>query len=68
MYTSNRIPHDSGLYHEHVFHGDTVVAQILSDPSRCYRYVINGHRVSAGYRTVGEAKAALFPVLDGIYG
>jgi len=68
MYTSNRIPHHSGMYHEHIFFNDQVVAQILSDTHKDYWFVINGNLVSAGYATVSDAKAALFPELALIYG
>jgi hypothetical protein len=68
MYSSNRIPHHSGMYHEQIFHDNQVVAQILSDTDTSYWYVINGQTVSAGFPTVADAKAALFPELLAMYG
>jgi hypothetical protein len=68
MYTSNRIPHYSGMYHEQIFHDNQVVAQILSDTDTTYWYVINGQTVMAGFPTVADTKAALFPVLEDMYG
>jgi hypothetical protein len=56
------------MYHEHIFFNDQVVAQILSDTHKDYWFVINGNLVSAGYATVSDAKAALFPELALIYG
>ena len=67
MYTSNRIPHYSGMYHEQIFYDNQVVAQILSDTDSSFWYVINGQTVSAGFRTVSDAKAALFPELEAMY-
>lgn len=68
MFTTNRIPHNSGMYHEQIFHHDTVVAQILSDDTKSFWYVINGREVVSPFPTVSAAKASLFPELDRLYG
>lgn len=68
LFTANRIPHHSGLYHERIYYDNQVVAQILSDEHRGYWYVINGDKVSDGFDSVCAAKAALFPELDEMYG
>ena len=68
MFTTNRIPHNSGMYHEQIYHHNTVVAQILSDDAKHFWYVINGKRAVCSFPTVSAAKASLFPELDLLYG
>jgi hypothetical protein len=68
MFTSNRIPHDSGMYHEHIFHDNQVVAQVLSNGDSTYWYVLSDNQaISRGYKTVADAKDMLFRVLEHRY-
>lgn len=68
MFTSNRIPHDSGLYHEHIFYNDKIVAQVLSEEDGSFWYVLtHNNSLSRGYKTVADAKKLLFISLDCIY-
>jgi len=68
MFTSNRIPHDSGMYHEHIYHDNQVVAQVLSDKDNTYWFVLtDNHAISRGYKTVADAKKLLFLALDRRY-
>lgn len=68
MFTSNRIPHDSGLYHEHIFHNNKIVAQLLSEEDGSFWYVLtHNNSLSRGYKTVADAKKPLFLSLDRIY-
>ena len=64
MYTSNRIPHDSDLYHEQIFKNDQMVAQVMSEDDGTYWWVRNKNwSISRGFKTVADAKASLFPFL-----
>lgn len=56
------------MYHEQIYHHNTVVAQILSDDAKHFWYVINGKRAVCSFPTVSAAKASLFPELDLLYG
>jgi hypothetical protein len=57
MYTSNRIPHTSGLYHEQIFRDNQFVAQVLSEDDGSFWFVLaHNHSISRGYKTVAEAK------------
>lgn len=68
MFTSNRIPHDSGMYHEHIFYDNQVVAQVLSEKDGSYWWVLtHNHSISRGYKTVAAAKKPLFAVLSHFY-
>jgi len=67
MYTSNRIPHDSGLYHEQIFKDNQFVAQVLSEEDGSFWFVLaHNHSISRGYKTVVDAKKLLFLSLDRI--
>jgi len=67
MFTSNRIPHVSGMYHEHIFHDNQVVAQVLSESDHFWFVLTHDHSVSNGYQSVADAKQELFRRLDRIY-
>ena len=68
MFTSNRIHHDSALYHEHIFFNDTLVAQVMSEENGTYWFVLTrNNSLSRGYKTVADAKKLLFMSLDCIY-
>jgi hypothetical protein len=62
FFSSNRINHDCGMYHEQIFCGDDLVAFVRSDPSDgTYWWAINGgSAISRGYKTVADCKAELF--------
>ena len=62
FFTSNRINHDCGMYHEQVFYGDDLVAFVRSDLSDgTYWWAINGgSAISRGHKTVADCKAELF--------
>ena len=62
FFTSNRVPHDSGMYHEEIFYGDDLVAFVRSDPSNgTYWWSINGgSAISRGYKSVADCKENLF--------
>jgi hypothetical protein len=65
MLTSNRIPHNSGLYHEQIFDNNKLVAQLLSESNGTYWWVITANQaISRGYQTVSDAKKILFSVLE----
>jgi hypothetical protein len=68
MFTSNRIPHDSGLYHEEIYFDNEVVAKVLSEEDGTYWWIIlKNCSISKGYKTVADAKKLLFISLDRIY-
>ena len=62
FFTSNRINHDCGMYHEQIFYGDDLVAFVRSDLSDgTYWWAINGgSAISRGHKTVADCKAELF--------
>ena len=62
FFTSNRINHDCGMYHEQIFHGDDLVAFVRSDISDgTYWWAINGgSAISRGHKTVADCKTELF--------
>ena len=62
FFSSNRINHDCGMYHEQVFYGDDLVAFVRSDLSDgTYWWAINGgSAISRGHKTVADCKAELF--------
>lgn len=68
MFTSERIPHDSGMYHERIYWNDELVAKVMSDPKDSSYWWIkeNNQSISRGYKTVADAKKTLFMVLEGV--
>jgi hypothetical protein len=56
------------MYHEHIYHDNQVVAQVLSDKDNTYWFVLtDNHAISRGYKTVADAKKLLFLALDRRY-
>jgi hypothetical protein len=66
MYYSERIPHDSGLYHEYIYRDNEypAVAQILSENDSYWWIIQSNQSISRGYKSVADAKSMLFAVLD----
>ena len=67
MYTSNRIPHDCGLYHEWIYKDDKVVAKVMSEGDTYWWILTHNHSISRGYKTVAQAKELLFLSLDRLF-
>jgi len=66
VFTSNRIPHNSGLYHEVIYYGDDVAGFVMSHPddNNQYWWAINGgSAISRGFTSVADCKEDLFRVL-----
>jgi hypothetical protein len=58
FFSSNRINHDCGMYHEQIFYGDDLVAFVRSDLSDgTYWWAINGgSAISRGQKQSQTAK------------
>lgn len=64
FFSSNRIPHDSGLYHEVIYYGDDIVGYVMSDDTGKYWWAINGgSAIQRGFDTVADCKEDLFRIL-----
>lgn len=64
MFTSTRIPHDSGLYHEVVYFNDDVAGYVMSDDKGEYWWAINGgSAIQRGFKSVADCKEDLIRVL-----
>lgn len=64
MFTSERIPHDSGLYHERIYWNDDVVAKVMSNESKGTFWYVTFGSVKDGFKTVADTKLELFKVLS----
>lgn len=65
FFTSNRIPHDSGLYHEVIYYGDDIAGYVMSADDGTYWWAINGgSAISRGFKTVCDCKEDLIRVLS----
>ena len=66
FFSSQRIPHDSGLYHEVIYYGDDVVGYVMSEPTgNTYWWTINGgSAIQRGFETVADCKDDLIRVLS----
>ena len=66
MFTSERIPHDSGMYHERIYKDNQCVALVRSNPEDLteYWWLINGSSIrQRGFTSVADCKADLFRVI-----
>lgn len=65
MFTSTRIPHDSGLYHEVVYFNDDIAGYVMSEDNGTYWWAINGgSAIHRGFKTVADCKQDLIRVLS----
>jgi hypothetical protein len=60
MFTSERIPHDSGLYHERIYWNDDVVAKVMSNESKGTFWYVTFGLVKDGFKTIADTKQELF--------